>query len=495
MIKILINDEEVVSNKTIEIKEELLSTSSAILNNCYPKSWDDDRDYVSRLWFPKDFSNCKILKDDNLLFSGIVKNTGNILLNPRMPKYTAIQVVDYKTLLSDGKTLDYVINNKTIKEAVKQVIQSVSDYGFVEGNIEIDDTSIIGAYSTLDKTAYDVLQYLAELCNGIWYTRVLSDNSVAIDFYQKDKLPRADNIEYTQDYFENNDIVDITYSYSGNDYRNKQVILSDEVVSSNENMETLIYDGTSEEIELEQNIGKLTSIMAGGEEASIGTEEEKSFGIYADFYYKVGESKITVNKKYAQGTFFLISYYSLVKGRQIVSNESEINRITNQINRNGEITRYENRNDVVSSEELEKIAQTYITFKGKPEITLTIKTSNKDLFNIGQQVYFDIEQLDELQQDYMVKTKTTQIIAINSTYQIFYTYELSSTYNGDQAINYFDNQRRKAEGNITGSDFITRNIDYVKNIGIVFSNLTITEQPKPTAGNILNCTLNAPFTK
>ena len=41
MIKIYINDEEVVCNNVLEINEDMLSTSSTILNNCYPKSWEE----------------------------------------------------------------------------------------------------------------------------------------------------------------------------------------------------------------------------------------------------------------------------------------------------------------------------------------------------------------------------------------------------------------------------------------------------------------------
>ena len=40
MIKMFIGDEEVVCNKEITITEEMLSTSSTILDNCYPKSWE-----------------------------------------------------------------------------------------------------------------------------------------------------------------------------------------------------------------------------------------------------------------------------------------------------------------------------------------------------------------------------------------------------------------------------------------------------------------------
>ena len=61
MIKVFINEEEVVSDKNLNIEEELLSTSSTILNNCYPKSWENDKDYTSKFYYPKDYSKCKIL--------------------------------------------------------------------------------------------------------------------------------------------------------------------------------------------------------------------------------------------------------------------------------------------------------------------------------------------------------------------------------------------------------------------------------------------------
>ena len=86
-LKMLINNEEVVCNKEFTITEEMLTTSSTILNNCYPKSWENDKNYISRFYYPKDYSKCKIYKDDVLVFCGVVKNSGNISLNPRYPHF------------------------------------------------------------------------------------------------------------------------------------------------------------------------------------------------------------------------------------------------------------------------------------------------------------------------------------------------------------------------------------------------------------------------
>lgn len=72
-LKMLINNEEVVCNKEFTITEEILTTSSTILNNCYPKSWETDKNYISRFYYPKDYSKCKIYKDDVLVFCGVVK--------------------------------------------------------------------------------------------------------------------------------------------------------------------------------------------------------------------------------------------------------------------------------------------------------------------------------------------------------------------------------------------------------------------------------------
>ena len=165
-------------------------------------------------------------------------------MKPTEPKYANFQVLDYKTLLSEGKTLDFVISNKTITQAITQVVNAVSEYGFVVGNININNANeVIGAYSTLDKTPYDVFQYLAEISQALWFTRVVDEDTVAIDFYSPENLPRANDIEYTQEYFEENNIVDIHFSYSANDYRNRQIILSDQVYGSIEQNDRVLANG------------------------------------------------------------------------------------------------------------------------------------------------------------------------------------------------------------------------------------------------------------
>ena len=119
MLQVLINGEEFLCDKNITIKEDFLSPSSTILNNCYPKSWEENRDYLTEFFYVKDYSKWEIYYDNELLFAGVVKNSGNISLNPRQPHFASFQVLDYKTFLSEGTTLDFVIANKTVTEAEK----------------------------------------------------------------------------------------------------------------------------------------------------------------------------------------------------------------------------------------------------------------------------------------------------------------------------------------------------------------------------------------
>jgi hypothetical protein len=494
MIQMYINDEEVVSNKDFTIVEEMLATSSTILNNCYPKTWEEDHDYVSRFYYPKDYSLCKILKDNALIFAGCVKNSGNISLRPQDPKYCALQILNFKTFLSEGETLDFVISNKTINEAIEMVVNAISDYGVVLGNINIlNGNDIIGAYSTLNKTAYDVFQYLSDISQSRWSTRTIDVNTIAVDFYDPSLMPRGINIDYTDEWFETNVISGLSFSYGTRDYRNKQVMLSKEVYADIDYDETLIANGFDRTFSTINSIGVMKSIVINGENLSFATNSDKEIGIQADFYYTPGTNQIQQNESnniVEGGTQIIVSYTPLVQGRQIVYNYDEVNRITNQLGRKGVIARYEDRNDVLSSDELRKVGQSYIKYKGTAEIKLNV-VSQVNLWEVGQIVYFDAP-IDELKQDYMVKKKSIQIIA--SVENVFYTYELSSNFNSESAINYFDNQRSKTTGNISSGEFITRNIDIESSAMIIFKNLNITEEPI-IGDNILDSTLNSPLTK
>ena len=262
MYKIFINNEEVVCESSFDIEEELSNPSSIVLSKVYPKSWKGTNKLLTNYYFPQDYSKCKILKNNELYFIGIVKNSADMVIDPRKPHYCSLQVLDFTSLLSEGDTLDYVITNKTVKQAIKQVVGSVKKYGFILGNININDeyNTVIGAYSTNEKAPYDVLQYLALISQSKWSTRVVDESTVAIDFIDYSLETVQGTIDNTVSYFENNRIMDINYSYSTSDYRNKQIITSEEIEGNVTQYQSLRANGYDASFTLEQKISKISDI-------------------------------------------------------------------------------------------------------------------------------------------------------------------------------------------------------------------------------------------
>jgi hypothetical protein len=490
MIKVYINNEEVLCDKNIVIKKEMLNTSSTILNNVYPKSWETTHDYTTNYYYPLDYSNCKIYNDETLLFSGVVKNTGNISLNPREPHYSSIEVLGYETFLSEGETLDFVIYEKTIEEAIDLVINTISDYGIIKGNINIKNPNdIIGAYSTKDKTAYDVFNYIADITQSRWTTRIIDENTIAIDFYDPDLMTNGTGLDFTQEFFANNNIIDMQYNYGTRDYRNKQVMNSSAVYSNIETNETIIADGYQTQFNTTDKIGEITRMTLNGSEVIVKTKDEYELGYTCDFYYTPGNSYFESVDLVSTGAVLVIDYYAIIQGREILLNNTEINRVSSMTGRKGVISRYEDRNDATTTTELSQIGQSYLRYKGSPEIILTIESLN-DIWNIGEKVEFNNAPLNELATEYMVKKKTIHYIP--TVDNIFYEFELTSNFNSENAINYFDNQRSKNKGNIGQGETISRNIDISNTANVIFYNVDI-QEVSIEGDNILNSTLNSPL--
>lgn len=497
-MKIYIAGEEILCNSTIDITETLSSASSTILNNCYPKKWEETHNYVSNFYMPKDYSNCEIFDDDdNLVFAGVVKNSGNIELNPRKAKFYSLQILDYKTLLSESKTFDFVLNNVTIKQAINRIIENIQDViPGIEADINLTSADdVIGAYSTLNKTPYDILQYLSEISNSIWCFKSIYEGKTLkhkIVFRDLIALDRAENIQYTPEYFRENNIVNMQYSFNTRDYRNKQTIMSNNVMSNITYKEYFTGDGYTSKFILANNVGKIAKITLNRVNQTFTTNAEKDEGQTAKVYYDKGSNYIEFGTTPQSSAVIFIEYYGLIYDEQTASNSEEISRIGNQLNNSGELSRYETRDDIQSSTELFNIANDYLQFKGKREIELKIETINKDLFNVGEYTHFDFNGLEDLNADYLIKSKDIKIIKNGTTENIKYTYILNSNFNAETTLNYFDNQRRKLKGNLNTGDYIVRRLETNYKTNIIFYGFTATEI-KTNSNNKLNSPLNIPF--
>ena len=490
MFQVFIADEEVVFEANFSLKEEFMNPSSIELYKVYPKSWKGTNKLLKSYYFPSDYSRCKILRDGELYFTGIVKNTADMELNPFKPHYCSVQILDPSTLLSEGTTLDYVITRKTISQAINQVIDSISDYGFVAGNITIpaEKDTLIGAYSTVDKAPFDVFQYLSLISGTRWGTHMIDENTTAIDFFSPDLLDNLGTISINEKYCNQNHIEDILYDYSTTDYRNKQIITSDSVYAEINQIETVYSDGYNKDFSTEQAIGNIISISVDGENKTFVTEAQKNAGYTADFYYTPSESGFSASDIYSNSTEIIIEYVPMVRGREVSINSTEIERISTNLERNGEIARYENRSDITSSDELQAVGRTYIKYKGMPEINLTIKSTNNFLQLGGK--YVLESPLQDINGSYLVKTKTTDIIQSGNFQHIHYTYELTNSFDTENELNYFDNQRSKNSGNISDGEYVERNVDINSNCNVIFENLVIQEI---TSSSVLDCMLDSPL--
>ena len=491
MYKIFINNEEVVCESSFDIEEELSNPSSIVLSKVYPKSWKGTNKLLTNYYFPQDYSKCKILKNNELYFIGIVKNSADMVIDPRKPHYCSLQVLDFTSLLSEGDTLDYVITNKTVKQAIKQVVGSVKKYGFILGNININDeyNTLIGAYSTNEKAPYDVLQYLALISQSKWSTRVVDESTVAIDFIDYNLETVQGTIDNTVSYFENNRIMDINYSYSTSDYRNKQIITSEEIEGNVTQYQSLRANGYDTSFTLEQKISKISDIKIDNISQVVLTKGEYDLGLECDFYYEKKSNTINSVETISNGKIINVSYLPIVTGREVSSSATEISRIRNNLNIDGTISRYENRSDATSNVELNAIANSYIKYNSKPAIELTI-TSKIDFLKLGK--IYSYSPFKELSGNYLVAKKVTSVLQAGSFIQTNYEYTLNNTFNTENEINFFDNQRAKNVGNIEEGSFITRNIDIEDTANIIFKNLTINELVS-TGNNVLDCPLDCPF--
>ena len=472
-MKIYIDGIEVVCDSDITIEKEFKNSSSVILNNVYPKEWEIDHDYTTRFYFPPSYSICNIYnEEDELLFSGVVKNTGEIELNPRYPHFCNIQVVDFATFLSEGKTLDFVLANMTISEAIERVIEEISGYGFRLGTVDLYNANDpIGAYSTLEKTAYDVFEYISDITGCRWFTETTNVGQVSINFIDADKLPYGTTIEYNTKFFEDYLINDMTFNYGTYDYRNRQVMIGNNVLANISQTQTIICGIYQTELTLELNVGEVQSITLNGVSQDVASNTEKDIGITADFYYTVGSNTITSSTNLEAGDIVTIVYTPVIRGREVITNTGEINRIANSTNTVGSISRYETRGDATSGSELQAIGQSYIKYKGVPEVNLNVET-RAYIWNIGETVFFNAP-LTELATNYLVKRVSINYARLSG--EIFYTYELNSAFSDENAINYFDNQRYKNNGNIEDGKYIDRDID-IDNITYIIYYDTVIEE-------------------
>ena len=617
-ITMYINDEEVVCDKEFEIIENIANNNTAVLKNCYPKNWEWSKDYKSLYYFPEDYSKFELYIGNTLAFYGVVKRSNSMTLNPFQPHFTDLQVIDYKTFLSETKQLDFVITNVSITNAFNRIFNEIEFPATLNISIGDKGDDYIYRYSTKDKTIADCFNYLCSLTGSTWYfdhsgemgnsilqgneyktyvsncefelmyktptdnyemqkshnkeATINAEGSIYVDYlytteninyiklqpqqpvegfnykflnpyqtenhlydiplgstatiiqlpttvsagnyiyYKKGKLyafnpitnteidvtPTNDsfkavfkgdrnnsatikvvddenmnviNINYGQEFFEEYNIVDMSYNLSSSDYRNKQNIVADNIKGSNIFFESFWLDGVNTEVKLSQAVSQIKLVELNDEKLKVITEEFKNKGEDYDASYTQGSNILKLNNTYKKGDYLRILYNPDLSLKLSIEEDKEIERIKNNTNTTGIISRYEKRNDVSQIEDMNRIAESYLKYKGKGDYTITIQTFNKELAHLGDKIQLTTnDNLKFLEDEYYVKTISTQCTTNNADNKayIFRTYTLVNNFNFEYATNYFDNQRAKLIGNIQEGQFIDRDIDIMDTVTISF---------------------------
>ena len=265
--------------------------------------------------------------------------------------------------------------------------------------------------------------------------------------------------------------------------------MSEEIEGNIVQYQSLHANGYDTSFLLEQKISKVNEIKIDNVSQVVVTKNEYDLGIECDFYYEKKSNTINSVETIANGKIINISYLPIVTGREISYSATEIARLKNNLNIDGTIARYENRNDATSNVELSAIANSYIKYNSKPAIELTI-TSKNDFLKLGK--IYSYSPFKELSGNYLVAKKVTSVLQAGDFIQTKYEYTLNNTFNTENEINFFDNQRAKNTGNIEEGSFITRNIDIENSANIVFKDLVVSEI-QVNGDNTLNSILNSPF--
>ena len=133
-MKVKIGNTEVLCSNNFTINQEMLNTPSVILNNVYPASWEDDKDYTSRFYHPDDYSQCKIY-NEIAAEPGVEVTNNSITANVDTSK-----LYEYKIL---GGSIQSGTPSISTPEPIKTLTGSNNIYVYGDNLINVDELSFV----------------------------------------------------------------------------------------------------------------------------------------------------------------------------------------------------------------------------------------------------------------------------------------------------------------------------------------------------------------
>jgi len=486
MLRLFISNEEYSFDGTVNFTLHPTNFSKMIFNNVIKKSDNVYPKMLGNILINREFSIAKVYDDNNLIFFGVINATGRLSILPNNIKTRSIEICDMRKWLSLLKPVNRIFFKTTPAKIVNELITGLGEKWLSVGNLSFTDSSLIEAYSLIDKSPYQILKdVIAPFTDSMLYftidnegdePRILVNYKSADDFNNNVSEIKLDTSDKA--FFDKYKIIDVLYENSTEQYANIVRYVSDNTISNVPNVETIPVN--KDTILTKKNIAKvdlgLTKMYdMDGTEINIVILEAKATTAdkFAHFIYTQGSTQLIVHTTIIDKKYTLhIQYYTKEKLSIELSNQNEIDEIAYLSGTSGRIFIIEKMNDISSSKDLVRKAQNKLSLSATPHNVLEVTAERKiwslmDIVNV-------VSVVSNVNGNYMVSeiSGTTQVAGDSSIEH--YTYKLIKSKNTDTWINAFDSQSYRDNSVVEGTILTapTEVINININLNIITTNLT-----------------------
>ena len=399
----------------------------------------------------REFTFAKVLKDNEVIFFGIINKTGRHSLMPNQLKTKAVEICDYRKWLSVSKNIDKIFFNKKPKEIVSEVVNILNEPRIKLGSLNFTNDDYIKAYSLTNKNAYQILkEVIPNLTNSIL---VFKNEGEFVTINYKSNQELKQNISpiildfNNVDFFSEYKILDINYENDTSNYANSITCTSNNLLSEKPT-DNRILILESDVLVLSNNIDKVinekefTYIQKQtGEIITLDIKNKSNLteGEYFDIAYDLGKNTIEVNEKYLkQNNILNIRYFSKQTLTITANNYGEINKLATISGTSGIVSRTEKYNDYSNVNDLYRVLNTQLEKNSIEKSTLILKSNKKiwDLLDVVNVKNYS----DEINGIYLVHEISGNGTAWITGELIEYEYTLKKTFSTDNIVNLFDSQ-------------------------------------------------------
>lgn len=462
-LKLLINGEEYDFSNNITFSFHPTNFSTITFNDVIAKK---NNKFPLNIQNPnkvnREFTFAELWQDNQLIYFGIVNDTGRFSLFPNKLKTFSVVITDFRKFLSSTNPINKLYRNKTPQEIVNDVVEFLNEEKISIGKLNFTNNEPIQAYSSVNKNAYQILKnVITKLSNSFLYFTI-ENNKILINYKSEEDMKNISPIKLDSNdlqFLKTFKIKDIVFENETYDYANFLTYTSENIVSTFPTTEydLLINENIylkSKPITIDSDIEKTFIISQDGtkRKAIFLNEKNVTSGKIYDFLYNP-ENNILKSNESIRGQKLTITYYTKGKVTFQDKNSKEIVEISKISGTNGIVAKYDKFNDLSYSNDLLRQLKTDLEQFSSPNRKIII-TSEEPIWELTDvvEVQFNIEEVDGLYLVHSVNGKS-QIIGESGKMQE-YEYELKQTKNFDNIINKFDNQSYRDEAIYNEEQFI-----------------------------------------